>query len=243
MLSLRINRHIIQAQQGNQQTREWLIAKHKKYILQTCSSICNRYLSWENDEELSIGLLAFNEAIDAYDIKINTKFTTFAYLVIKKRLIDYFRSQDKYKSELLITSSDTDELEILNNKEAVANFAENNSLENLSLLIEYFKNKLETYAIDINELPEFCPKHSDSRETLQKVSHTLINNPNLLNHLLRYKQLPIKELNLATGQSRKVLERGRKYIIALTLIFIEPQLTPLRKFSKFNIGGSESFEK
>jgi len=242
MLSFRLKHHILEAQQGNNNIREQLIAKHKKYILQTCSDICNRYLSWENDEELSIGLLAFNEAIDAYDITSKAKFTTFAYSVIKKRLIDYFRSQAKYKSELLSTSSENDELEVLKNKESVANFTENNFLENLAILIEHYKVKLAEYAIDINELPEACPKHSDTRETLQKASQILINNPELFNHLLRYKQLPIKQLTMATGQSRKVLERGRKYIIALTLIFIEPQLTPLKKFSKFNIDRSESFE-
>jgi len=240
MLSLRLKHHILQAQQGNGNAREHLIAKHKKYILQTCSSICNRYLSWENDEELSIGLLAFNESLDAYDTAGKTKFTTFAYSVIKKRLIDYFRSQAKYDSELVTTSTDTNELELLNNKEAITNYTENNSLENLAILIEYYRVKLDEYDIDINELPEFCPKHSDTRETLQKVSGILINNPDLFNHLIRYKHLPIKQLIITTGQSRKILERGRKYIIALTLILTDPELAPLKKFSKFNIDRSES---
>jgi len=240
MLSFRLKHHILQAQHGNQNIREQLIAKHKKYILQTCSSICNRYLSWENDEELSIGLLAFNEAINAYDIKSNAKFSTFAYSVIKKRLIDYFRSQSKYDSELLINCSNTNNLEALNNKEAIANFTEKNSLENLAILIEHYRFKLSEYNIDINDLPEDCPKHSDTRESLQEVSQILINNQELLNHLIHYKQLPIKQLIMATGQSRKVLERGRKYIIALTLILIEPELTPLKKFSKFYIDRSES---
>lgn len=240
MVPFRLKHHILQAQQGNKIIREHLIVKHRKYILQTCSSICNRYLSWENDEELSIGLLAFNESIDAYDTGSKAKFTTFAYSVIKKRLIDYFRSQEKYHHELLTTSADTEELEVLNNREAITNYRENIPLENLSILIERYRVILDEYDIDINKLPEYSPKHADTKETLQKVSRILINNQDLLNHLIRYKQLPVKQLMMATGQSRKVLERGRKYIIAISLIFMEPELAPLKKFSKFNIDRGES---
>lgn len=239
VVPFRLKHHILQAQQGNKNIREHLIAKHKKYILQTCSSICNRYLTWENDEELSIGLLAFNESIDAYDTAGKTRFTTFSYSVIKKRLIDYFRSQEKYHNELLTASADTQEFEVLNNKEAIETYQENISLENLTILIERYRIKLDEYDIDINNLPEHSPKHRDTRETLQNVSRILINDPDLLNHLIRYKQLPIKQLMVATGQSRKVLEKGRKYIIAISIIFIEPELAPLRKFSKFNIDRGE----
>ena len=49
-------------------------------------------------------------------------------------------------------------------------------------------------------------------------------------HLRRLKQLPIKGLMASTGLSQKVLENGRKYIIATALLMIEPEFAPLKRF-------------
>ncbi len=46
------------------------------------------------DEELSIALMAFNEAIDGYDTSKGS-FLSFAKLVINRRLIDYLRKKTK----------------------------------------------------------------------------------------------------------------------------------------------------
>jgi len=45
-------------------------------------------------------------------------------------------------------------------------------------------------------------------------------------YLERTGRLPLQELELATGLSRKVLERGRKYVLALSLIFAHPEEFP-----------------
>ncbi|MBC2723939.1 MAG: hypothetical protein HGJ97_14860 [Desulfosporosinus sp.] len=49
-------------------------------------------------------------------------------------------------------------------------------------------------------------------------------------HLQKHRLLPIKELELLTGIKRKVLEKGRKYLIALALILSEPDFYPLKIF-------------
>jgi len=40
-------------------------------------------------DEYSIALIAFNEAIESYDLDKKTKFVSFSKQVIKRRLIDY----------------------------------------------------------------------------------------------------------------------------------------------------------
>lgn len=62
------------------------------------------------------------------------------------------------------------------------------------------------------------------------VAHTLVEHEELLEKLLLTKQLPIKELMLLTGQSRKVLETGRRYLIALTLILSQPEFSFMKEF-------------
>lgn len=43
------------------------IRAHKAFITKVSSKICSRYLTWDKDDELSIALIAFNEAIDNFD--------------------------------------------------------------------------------------------------------------------------------------------------------------------------------
>ncbi|WDC84568.1 sigma factor [Caloramator sp. mosi_1] len=51
------------------QDRDKLIEQNKDFIYKIASSICKRRLSWENDDELSIALIAFNKSIETYDKK------------------------------------------------------------------------------------------------------------------------------------------------------------------------------
>ncbi|PKM79684.1 MAG: hypothetical protein CVU88_05275, partial [Firmicutes bacterium HGW-Firmicutes-13] len=80
---------LLQAVNGNLNSREQLIEKNRPFILREASRFCNRFLEWGRDEELSIALMALNEAIDAYR-KEDGQFEALARLVIKRRIIDYF---------------------------------------------------------------------------------------------------------------------------------------------------------
>jgi len=49
----------------------------------------DRHVEPENSEEYSVALLAFNEAINAYDEEKHSNFLVFSEQVINRRLIDY----------------------------------------------------------------------------------------------------------------------------------------------------------
>lgn len=136
----KLRRILDQAQKGDELSRERLIRDHRTFVAEVCSYVCNRYLTWENDEELSVGLLAFDEAIDAYDLRGSLKFPAFAHTVIRRRLIDYFRSQARYNNELLASPREgPDELEAGVNSRSLSLFAERMVEENLAELIEIYK--------------------------------------------------------------------------------------------------------
>lgn len=74
------------------ENREKFIEENKSFIYKSASSICNRKLSWENDDELSISMIAFNKSCDAYeDTKGN--FYSFSRMVIRNSIYDYFRKR------------------------------------------------------------------------------------------------------------------------------------------------------
>ena len=52
------------------------------------------------DDEASIAMIAFNEAIDAYDDSAGASFLSFAEIVIKRRMVDYFRRKTKRQEEV-----------------------------------------------------------------------------------------------------------------------------------------------
>jgi RNA polymerase sigma factor len=80
---------------GDEELRERFIEDYKPFILGCISRQMNAYVDTQNNEEFSIGLIAFNEAIDRYDRTKGESFFGFAELVIKSRLISYKRKEMK----------------------------------------------------------------------------------------------------------------------------------------------------
>lgn len=74
--------------------RNRLIETYKPFIIKVVSKICGRFIQEGVDEELSIGLMAFNEAIEVFDAHKGA-FFSFSETVIKRRLIDYYRKEKR----------------------------------------------------------------------------------------------------------------------------------------------------
>ncbi len=65
-----------------------LIKSHMAFIIRTTSNFTGRYITIENDDEFSIALLAFQEAVEKYDEKKGS-FLSYAKLVIESRLLNF----------------------------------------------------------------------------------------------------------------------------------------------------------
>ena len=70
---------------GPKMDRNDFIEESIPFIVKTTSSFLGRYVCTDNDEEFSIALIAFNEAIERYDEE-RGNFWSFAKLVIESRL-------------------------------------------------------------------------------------------------------------------------------------------------------------
>ncbi|MEX2414822.1 MAG: RNA polymerase sigma-I factor, partial [Paenibacillaceae bacterium] len=56
---------IIKAQTGDKESRQWIIQQYRPFIIRVASHICKQHIEW-SDDEASISLIAFNEAIDRF---------------------------------------------------------------------------------------------------------------------------------------------------------------------------------
>lgn len=78
---------------------------------------------------------------------------------------------------------------------------------------------LKLYGLSFSDLVQHSPKHADARIGAIKIAKVLVEDKELLQHLLNHKRIPVKLLEQKVSVSRKTIERNRKYIIAIALIF------------------------
>ncbi|MUG70579.1 RNA polymerase sigma-I factor [Paenibacillus validus] len=220
---------------GNSQNREWLIGQYRPFILRAVRHVCKRKVEW-NDDEASIGLIAFNEAIDRYESSHGKTFDNFAFMMIRRRLIDEFRKNGKTsRSENLVLDSN-DEVELTAGEIAgsLEIYAQQESAAALAQEMTLYDERLQEYGIRLEELEECSPSHQDARKQLIRIAKHFCDNPEMKRYLERTKHLPLKDMMQYAGVSKKTLERNRKYLIALILIFSCDEFVRIRNTVSFS---------
>lgn len=84
-------------------------------------------------------------------------------------------------------------------------------------ILEY-ERRLRAFGLSLEELVRVSPRHEDSRRSAMAVGRMVAEEPELRDHLMARRELPMKALEARVGVSRKTLERQRKYIIAVALM-------------------------
>ncbi|WP_018130826.1 RNA polymerase sigma factor SigI [Effusibacillus pohliae] len=219
-----VNEWVEQARQGDSDVRNRLLENYIPFIAKSASQATGRYIEPGVDDEFSIALSAFNEAIDRYNQE-RGNFLSFADTVIKRRLIDFYRSQATRTKDIPFSDFDMDDEE-----DHVVNYVEVQKSIDLHLQqmetesrqeeILRFTEWLAEFDISLEELVELSPKHADARQNAMEVARIIANDGELRDYLLEKKSLPLKLLSSRISVSRKTVERQRKYIIAISLILI-----------------------
>lgn len=214
---------IMKAQNGDDATLNYLLKSYQPFIAKCVSEVCKRYIDMERDDEFSVGLSAFNEAIRMFSPDRGSSFLTFANLVIKRKVIDYIRYQSKYPATISLDETyDEESMENPTELEAVKEIyqQEQEAWYRREEILE-FKEKLSTYKLSLAEIAEVAPKHRDARDTAVGIARLIRGNQSLCEYVEQKKKLPIKELAKTVDVSKKTLERNRKFIIAIFIILGE----------------------
>ena len=188
---------------GNPQALEDFIREYENYIRKQASLASHRYIT-PSDDEWSVALSAFSEAVHKYDFDKGA-FLPFAELVIKRRLADYFRSQSRKGEEISL-------------EEVEEPAYEDSRGSDLPLEIEALGQVLDNYGFRFMDLPECSPKAEKTKIACAAAITYLAGHKEILDEMRNQRQLPIKKIENCTGLPRKIMERHRKYIIAATEI-------------------------
>ncbi len=218
---LSLEDQVLLAQNGDSGMRNQLLKQYQPFIAKSVSEVCKKFIDPKQDDEFSIGLIAFNRAIDSYSDEKGSSFLSFAKLVVKRKVIDYLRSENNKGIHISInqTNEDDDQLENPQEVKIAKEKYEQSTEEWLRKeeIIEYSKQLID-YKITFQELTKVSPKHVDARESAILVAKTIYKEAELRAYVEEKKRLPMKELVQYVDVSRKTLERNRKYILAIFII-------------------------
>ncbi|MEH7253340.1 RNA polymerase sigma factor SigI [Neobacillus niacini] len=208
-------------QQGDRSLLNEIINAYKPFIAKNVSSVCKRYI-YETDDEFSIGLIAFNEAIEKFSPDRGSSLLSFSEVIIKRRVIDYIRKQTKYQHiSIDLTNSSLEEESdgmVIVNELSFEEYKKKSDEELRKEEIIQFQELLTSFGLSFSDLVISSPKHADARSNAVMVAKILVENSELKIFLFEKKRLPIKQLVKMVDVSRKTIERNRKYIIAIALI-------------------------
>lgn len=208
---------------GNELIRHDLINNHKPFIINVVSHISKRYISW-SEEEASIGLIAFNRSIDTFEANKGMEFLNFSYLLIKRDLISHFRSNSKYIGYISIDQDDEESyVNSFEVEKSVQSYKKTLYNEELVEEILELDSILSGYDIRFEELENFCPKHKDTREIIDKLVLEFTNDKELVNELNKKKRFPTAVFLKKYKYPKKTIEKFRKYIITLVIIRLNPE--------------------
>ena len=220
-----------------------LVRGQKQWILRVASECVHRYVT-DSDDEWSVALLAFHEAVQTYDTEKGS-FRALASVVIRRRILDYLRSEGRHSAEISVMpgafDGELDEEEAagvnLQVQQQVAQDAADESAEeergaNARDEIEAVQKLLGQYDFSFYDLTDCSPKADKTRKSCAAAVGTLLQNEELLAQMRRNRALPMKMLSAESGISRKILDRHRKYIIAAAEILSGdfPSLKPYMSF-------------
>lgn len=217
---------VLQIQQGNMRLRNQFITEYQPYVAKVTSRFCKRYIDPARDDEFSIALSAFNHAIDQFVPGSGRSFLSFADTVMRRRLIDYVRKEKRVVGRVSLRSfeNEDDDLQynLVDKQQAMEHYEQQKGIVERNGEIAEFSRALAAFDIRFSELATISPKHEDARLSLFLIGYRLSKDPLLMRELISRRLLPIRELLEQVDVSRKTIERNRKTIIAIALIFHGP---------------------
>ena len=196
---------------GNNELISRFIQEYEPFIAASVSRKTGRFIG-KDEDEYSIGLNAFLEAINTYDRKKGS-FLTFASTVIHRRLIDHIRKKKK-----LFWSIDDETAEDAVAAASIAHHKAEMQDSMLRIELDMFVKELAGFNITMERLVKSSPKHKATKQLYTMVATYIATDRALTEQIITKGYLPIEKLAREAGVNRKKIERGRDYIIACTII-------------------------
>jgi len=207
---------VLEAKEDNRKADD-LIARYIPFIRAEASRFLKRICT-ESDDEFSIAMIAFHEAIVGYN-RFRGPFLSYAATVIRSRLTDEFRKEQRHLGHLSLDESSDDVPSLLEQMADTRDFfEESRNLEATQQEIAELSAVMADFGVSFADVADHTPRQERTLQACLGVIRYAAEKRELLEQLLQTKKLPMSQLALGSGCDRKTLERHRKYILAMLLI-------------------------
>src|SRR5690554_4981239 len=99
-----LEEQVLNVQDGDLALRNQIITDYQPFIAKVTSQFCRRYIDPSRDDEYSVALDGFNEAMNKFSAESGRSFLSFSETVIRRRLIDYIRKEKKFQQQIPLSS-------------------------------------------------------------------------------------------------------------------------------------------
>jgi RNA polymerase sigma factor len=209
------------AQGGDVVVRDRVVRLFAGRAARIASRAVGRYVEAGRDDEVSIALMAVDEAISHFDPARGTRFLPFAERVIRRRLIDHLRRRGRTETPFSALALEDEEgqaqVPALNRRSLALADEEAERLARREEIRRYGE-RLERFGLSLEALVHATPRHRDARRGALAVGRLVATDDAMRDHLLAHGTLPLKALERRTGITRKTLERHRRYIVGIALV-------------------------
>jgi len=195
------------------------VEEYKPFIASCAEQITGKYMAYGSDDELTIAMLAFVEAINSFE-QTKGNFFSFSRNIIKRRLIDYYRREKRHSNVISLNmylEEQNEEFDLCSGT-AVRLYSENKVAEFRRFEMGELGKELKSWKITFSDLAEASPKHEKTRKQCTDIVGLILSRPDMLQQVLVKKYLPVAEIEKTLKLPRKFMERFRKYIITVVVI-------------------------
>lgn len=193
---------ILNMKQGDLFARKDFTDRHKGFISETISHILGKSTIPKNSPEFDIGLDAFDHSIDLFNPEKDKDFLSFSEQIISEWVLSYVR---EVNSNYTPNQIDEEKYYLYSNYESTKD-------------ISQLKMVLWEYGIKLGELPNLSPDERQNIGTCVRIARKLSNDSVLFQRIVKNKVLSSEDFTDGIKLDRKIFNKHKKYIIALTLI-------------------------
>ncbi len=174
-----------------------------------------------HEDELSIAMMAFYEAILGYE-KNRGAFLPYAARAIRNRLVDHYRTEKRHGNAISLHAPAGDEEEralldtLPDHRNEIVDYEARSASQQE---IREFGEQLARFGITFSDVADNCPRQERTLAACRRVLDFARSRPDLLERVEDTGKLPMAELAAGSGVEKKTLERHRKYLVAILLAF------------------------
>ena len=205
---------------GDMMAADDLISDYLPFIKAQVTKVMKRPLNVNQDDEYSIAMIAFHEAINGYS-KTRGSFLNYAAMLIRNRIIDYWRKNNRHNQVISLNTPANDDASTLEESIPDNEYQEENLVirEATKEEILELSQQMTEFGVSLTDVAESSPKQERTLTSCKEVIAYAKDNEEIMEEFLRTKRLPLSKILEGVDVPRKTIERHRKYVVALLLIY------------------------